>query len=190
VRKLLLHVCCGPCSTEVIARLASENELVLFFYNPNIFPKEEYERRLAEAERFAAARSIRFIGGEWDHEKWLDAISGLEDELEGKKRCASCFAFRLTAAAREAKRQGAEAFTTTLTVSPHKNAAVVNAAGEESGKSEGAVFIPEDFKKRDGFLKSCRAAKEAGMYRQDFCGCEFSARNRSPRPLHATTATR
>jgi predicted adenine nucleotide alpha hydrolase (AANH) superfamily ATPase len=179
VRKLLLHVCCGPCSTEVIERLAAGNELVLFFFNPNIFPKEEYERRLAEAERYASAKNIRFIRGDWAHDRWLGAIKGLEDEPEGGKRCAACFAFRQNQAALQAKKEGADAFTTTLTISPHKNAAAVNAAGENAGKSAGIIFVSGDFKKRDGFLKSCRAAKDAGMYRQDYCGCEFSARKRS-----------
>ena len=176
ISRLLLHVCCGPCSTEVMNRLAAGNELVLFFYNPNIFPKEEYDRRLAEAEMFAAGRNIRFIKGEWEHEKWLKAVEGLEHEPEGGKRCAACFAFRLGEAAMIARQEGARAFTTTLTISPHKKAPDVNSAGEEAGKREGVAFISEDFKKKDGFLKSCRAAREAGMYRQDYCGCEFSVR--------------
>jgi predicted adenine nucleotide alpha hydrolase (AANH) superfamily ATPase len=176
MKKILLHVCCGPCSTEVINRLAADNELVLFFYNPNIFPKEEYERRLAEAERFAAGRNIRFIRGDWEHENWLRAVKGLEQEPEGGKRCAACFEFRLGKAAMMARQQGADGFTTTLTISPHKQAADVNSAGKEAGDREGVSFIPEDFKKKDGFLKSCRAASEAGMYRQDYCGCEFSVR--------------
>jgi hypothetical protein len=160
----------------VINRLAIGYELTLFFYNPNIFPKEEYERRLSEAERFATGRNIRFIKGDWDHEKWLEAVKGLENEPEGLRRCAVCFAFRLGEAAMMARREGAEGFTTTLTISPHKKATDVNSAGEEAGKREGVAFISEDFKKKDGFLKSCRAAREAGMYRQDYCGCEFSAR--------------
>ena len=178
MRRLLLHVCCGPCSTEVIERLAPQNELVLFFFNPNIFPGEEYERRQAEAERYARARDIPFILGEWYHGRWLEAVEGLEDEPEGGRRCAACFAFRLEESAREARMRGAEAFTTTLTISPHKRAADVNRAGEQAGKREGVDFLSEDFKKRDGFLKSCRAAREAGMYRQDYCGCEFSMRKR------------
>jgi predicted adenine nucleotide alpha hydrolase (AANH) superfamily ATPase len=179
LKKLLLHVCCGPCSTEVINRLAAEWELTLFFYNPNIFPKEEYERRLSEAEGFAAGRNIRFIRGDWDHEKWLAAVLGLENEPEGGKRCRACFAHRLGEAAKIALCEGAEAFTTTLTISPHKKAVDVNSAGEEAGEKEGVAYISEDFKKKDGFLKSCRAAREAGMYRQDYCGCEFSARKRN-----------
>ena len=180
-KKILLHVCCGPCSTEVISRLAAESELVLFFYNPNIFPKEEYERRLAEAERFAADRNIRFISGDWDHDGWLEAVKGLEQEPEGGKRCAVCFAFRLGRAAAMARQEGAEGFTTTLTISPHKKATDVNSAGKEAGEKEGVSFIQEDFKKKDGFLKSCKAAREAGMYRQDYCGCEFSLKKRENR---------
>jgi len=183
MKRILLHVCCGPCSTEVIDRLAAGNcALVVFFYNPNIFPKEEYERRMEEAERFAAGRNIRFIKGDRDHDKWLEAVEGLEHEPEGGKRCMACFAFRLGEAAMMARREGAEAFTTTLTISPHKNATDVNFAGEEAGKKESVPFISEDFKKKNGFLKSCRAAREAKMYRQDYCGCEFSMTLR--RPLH------
>ena len=172
--ELLLHVCCGPCSTEVIERLASENYLVLFFFNPNIFPAEEHDRRLAEAERYAVSHGHRFVPGERDHDRWLAAVKGLEGEPEGGKRCAVCFAFRLEAAAEKAREEGAGLFSTTLTISPHKNAASVNAAGEEAGRKAGVRFLAADFKKKDGFLRSCRLAKEAGMYRQEYCGCEFS----------------
>ena len=175
-RRLLLHVCCGPCSTEVIERLAQDHELVLYFFNPNIFPNEEHDRRLAEAERYAVAHGHRFIRGEWDHDAWLAAVKGLEAEPEGGKRCDACFAYRLGESARLAREEGAAIFTTTLTISPHKNAALVNAAGEEAGRKAGVAFLAADFKKKDGFLKSCQKAREAGMYRQEYCGCEFSMR--------------
>jgi len=177
-RKLMLHVCCGPCSTEVIERLAQDSALVLYFFNPNIFPKEEHDRRLAEAEKYAEAHGHRFIRGEWDHDLWLSAVKGLEGEPEGGRRCAACFAYRLAESARRAHEEGADIFTTTLTVSPHKTAALVNAAGEEAGRRAGIAFLAADFKKKDGFLKSCRLAKEAGMYRQDYCGCEFSGKRK------------
>jgi predicted adenine nucleotide alpha hydrolase (AANH) superfamily ATPase len=172
--RLLLHVCCGPCSTEVIERLAAGHDLVLYFFNPNIFPMEEYERRLAEAERYAGSHGHRFISGEWDHAGWLEAVKGLEAEPEGARRCASCFAYRLEAAARRARQEAVASFTTTLTISPHKSAPAVNAAGEAAGRKAGVAFLAADFKKKDGFLKSCQKAREAGMYRQDYCGCEFS----------------
>ncbi len=174
--KLLLHVCCGPCSTEVIERLARDHALVLYFFNPNIFPREEHVRRLAEAEKYAEAHGHRFIRGEWDHDAWLAAVKGLEAEPEGGRRCAACFACRLAESARRAHEEGAASFTTTLTISPHKNAALVNAAGEEAGRKAGVAFVSADFKKKDGFLRSCRLAKEAGMYRQGYCGCEFGLR--------------
>lgn len=176
--RLLLHVCCGPCSTEVIERLAQDNALVLYFFNPNIFPKEEHDRRLAEAERYAAAHGHRFIRGEWDHDGWLSAVKGLEGEPEGGERCVRCFELRLARSAKRAREEGAGLFTTTLTVSPHKSAAAVNAPGEEAGRREGVAFLAEDFKKKDGFLRSCRKAKEAGMYSQDYCGCEFSVKRK------------
>jgi hypothetical protein len=176
--KLLLHVCCGPCSTEVIGRLAKDHGLVLYFFNPNIFPKEEHDRRLDEAEKYARDHGIPFIPAPYDHEGWLAAVKGLEAEPEGGKRCAACFALRLSAAARKARDEGAELFTTTLTISPHKDARVVNAAGEAAARAQGLHFLAADFKKMDGFLRSCRLAREAGMYRQDYCGCEFSVRAR------------
>jgi len=173
----LLHVCCGPCSTDVIDRLAEDFELVLYFFNPNIHPKEEYERRLAESERYAREHGIPFMRGGWDHDGWLAAIRGLEQEAEGGKRCTACFGYRLDAAARKAREEGASLFTTTLTVSPHKNAASVIAAGEAAGRKAGVPFLSTDFKKQDGFLKSCRKARDAGMYRQEYCGCEYSVRS-------------
>jgi predicted adenine nucleotide alpha hydrolase (AANH) superfamily ATPase len=174
--KLLVHVCCGPCSTEVIERLAAGHDLVLYFFNPNISPKEEHDRRLAEAERYALARGHMIIPGPYDHDLWLSAIKGLESEPEGGRRCAACFSYRLEAAAQRALQEGASSFTTTLTISPHKSAPAVNAAGEKAARQEGVAFLAADFKKKDGFLKSCQKAREAGMYRQDYCGCEFSIR--------------
>ena len=232
--RLLLHVCCGPCSTAVIERLRGSYELALYFYNPNIYPREEWELRAAEAEGYARDRGLPFIRGEWSHDEWLEAVRGLEAEPEGGRRCERCFELRLLATARLAAELGIPLFTTTLTVSPHKRAAQVNAAGERAvaalnrevaedgsfgespgGLREGAVegggegrasgresaengrvcrvescrtpvlgemalprFLAEDFKKRDGFLTSCRISKEAGMRRQDYCGCEFSMRMR------------
>jgi len=181
--KLLLHICCGPCSTEVIERLSAGHDLVLYFFNPNIFPPEEHERRMAEAERYASAHGHRFIAGEWDHDRWLAAVTGLEGEPEGGKRCAACFAHRLDAAAGNARTVGAALFTTTLTISPHKNAAAVNAAGDAAGRMAGVQFLAADFKKQDGFLKSCRLAKDAGMYRQEYCGCEFSGKSKQVNKL-------
>lgn len=175
--RLLLHVCCGPCSTEVMERLAPQYDLVMHFFNPNIFPRGEHDRRQAEAERYAAEHGHRFIRGEWDHQGWLVAVRGLEGEAEGGKRCAACFAHRLEAAARKAREEAAALFTTTLTISPHKNAAAVNAAGKIAGLKEGVAFLAADFKKKDGFLRSCKTAREAGMYRQDYCGCEFAGKS-------------
>jgi hypothetical protein len=174
MKRLLLHVCCGPCSTEVIRRLEEEYEVIPFFFNPNISPPAEYERRLAEAEKYAVEHGMRFVRGGYDHAGWLEAVRGLEGEPEGGKRCAACFAHRLKEAASKARDEGAELFATTLTISPHKNAAAVNAAGREAGRDAGMMFMEADFKKKDGFLKSCTAAREARMYRQDYCGCEFS----------------
>ncbi|MGQ9582825.1 MAG: epoxyqueuosine reductase QueH [Thermoplasmatota archaeon] len=198
MRSLLLHVCCGPCSTEVIERLRGGHELTLLFYNPNIFPREEHDRRLAEAEKYAASKGLPLVRGEWDHGEWLEAVRGMEAEPEGGRRCERCFETRLRAAARVARLLGAELFTTTLTVSPHKRATLVNAVGERVAREEALrsaqdgsgrglaraaepAFLSADFKKGDGFLRSCRLASEAGMHRQDYCGCEFSLRAREER---------
>jgi predicted adenine nucleotide alpha hydrolase (AANH) superfamily ATPase len=181
MRKLLLHVCCGPCSTEVIDRLAREYELTLLFFNPNISPRDEFDRRALEAEKYAAARGIPFSRGEYDHNAWLEAVKGLESEPEGGKRCAVCFGHRLASAASKAKEGGIGLFTTTLTISPHKNARVVNETGLRAAKEAGVEFVEADFKKKDGFKKSLHLSKEAGMYRQDYCGCEFSRRDSQKR---------
>lgn len=178
MEKLLLHVCCGPCSTEVIARLAGEYELSLLFFNPNVSPNDEFVRRALEAEKYAAARGIPISRDEYDHDAWLAAVQGLEGEPEGGNRCAVCFAFRLARAAAKAKEGGIALFTTTLTISPHKNAKLVNETGVKAARDAGVRFLEADFKKKDGFKKSLHLSKEAGMYRQDYCGCEFSKRDR------------
>ncbi len=174
--RMLLHSCCGPCSTSVISTLREDYELTVFFYNPNIHPEEEYIRRRDEQLRFIREfdDSITFIEGEYDSEAFCAAASGLESEPEGGSRCRECFILRLKRAAHEAAAGHFDFFTTTLTVSPHKNAALINEIGESLAAEGGVPWLHSDFKKKDGFLRSIRMSKEYGLYRQNYCGCIFS----------------
>jgi epoxyqueuosine reductase len=181
VRRLLLHACCAPCGTHPFTVLRDAFDVAVYFDNPNIFPESEHGARLAE---------IRTLGGRWgfaveeapyDHAAWLDRVAGLEDEPEGGLRCSECFRFRLERTAGRARELGMDAFATTLSVSPHKNAALINRIGAEVAAAGGVAFHADDFKKRDGFRKSCVLSREAGLYRQDYCGCEFSLREAEKR---------
>lgn len=170
---ILLHVCCGPCASACTLRLVGEGRRpVLYFANSNIDTEEEYERRRAEAKRLADADSLEFFAEPYDHADWLEkAARGFENEPEKGARCARCFRYNLGKAAAFAAAHGLRAFTTSLTVSPHKPSAAVFAAGRDVG---GDAFEEHDFKKRDGFLVSLARTRELGLYRQNYCGCEFS----------------
>ncbi len=175
---LLLHSCCGPCSTWVLEYLTRHFEVTLLFYNPNIQPRAEYELRLAHQkkamENFAqAGLSIC----EYDGESFARAAQGLESEPEGGARCTACFRLRLGEGARRAAAGGFDFFTTTLTVSPHKDAERINDIGAELAEEHGVRFLPSDFKKREGYKRSIELARELGLYRQDYCGCLFSKRD-------------
>ena len=176
--RLLLHVCCAPGSTHCMDLLLGHFELVLDCYNPNIWPPEEYDKRLGELVRLTGeapfAGRVELPDAPYDHSEFLDAARGLEDEPEGGARCAECFRLRLTHAARAARAAGAEYFTTTLTVSPHKDSQLLNRLGREIGRAEGVEFLCSDFKKRDGYRHSIELSAKYGLYRQNWCGCEFS----------------
>ncbi len=174
--KLLLHVCCGPCATAVIERLAPAYDLTCLWYNPNIEPLEEYNRRLEAARTVAASTAVRLVEGPYDNEMWRRAVAGYESEPEGGARCAICFRYRLAFAARYAAEHGFACFTTTLTISPHKNAEAINRIGQAIAADHGLAFLAENFKKRGGFQRSVELSKKLGLYRQDYCGCLFSRR--------------
>ncbi|MFH1802446.1 MAG: epoxyqueuosine reductase QueH [archaeon] len=175
--KILLHVCCGPCSTAVIEQLQEEgHSLTLFFPNSNIYPREEWEKRLENARKIALLHDLKLVVDEYDHEAWRDFISGLEAEPQGGARCLKCFEFNLTRTAERACELGIENFTTTLSVSRYKNSSRVFSVGREIGGKFGVKFVEEDFKKKGGFEKSNVLSKEFGLYKQNYCGCEFSAR--------------
>jgi predicted adenine nucleotide alpha hydrolase (AANH) superfamily ATPase len=169
MKTLLLHVCCAPCSTAAIERLAGTWDVTLFFSNSNISPESEYEKRLSEARKVSRAMGLPLVEDKYDHHSWLESIKGLESEPEKGKRCEKCFEYNLSRASTYAIENEFEAFTTTLTISPHKDSAVIFKIGKNLGH-----FLDENFKKKDGFRRSLELSDKQGLYRQDYCGCEFS----------------
>lgn len=176
--KLLLHSCCAPCSSAVIQKLKEYFDITVYYYNPNISPVEEYEKRKAEQKRLLALWHIPLMECDYEGDRYENAVKGLENEPERGKRCDVCFALRLKKTALTAKEGGYDYFCTTLTVSPHKNAELLNRIGKQEGERVGVTFLPSDFKKQNGYLTSIRLAKELGLYRQDFCGCAYSKAQR------------
>ena len=176
--KLLLHACCAPCTSSVLERLAPHFDVTIFYYNPNIWPEEEYCKRLEQFPKLLAgcglADTVRVVDGGYEPERFLEISRGFEGEREGGARCPGCFELRMGETARRAKEGGYEFFASTLTVSPHKSAPGVNAAGEEAGERQGVRWLPSDFKKKDGYLRSIRLSEEYGLYRQGWCGCRFA----------------
>lgn len=178
--RLLLHCCCAPCSTAVLQRLNEGFDITCYYDNPNIDTEEEHALRARELQRFADRSGLASgaVIMPYDPKSFYEAVRGLEKEKEGGARCAVCFRLRLDSAARYAKEQGFDYFTTTLTISPMKDAALLNRLGEEAAAKTGAVFLNSDFKKRGGYLLSTQLSKQYGIYRQDYCGCVFSKRER------------
>lgn len=173
---LLLHSCCGPCSSYVLEYLDDYFDITVLFYNPNIYPEEEFRLRLDEQKRLikeAYKNEIAILVPEYDHSEFTEAASGYEKEKEGGERCEKCFELRLDKTKEIAQREGFDYFGTTLTVSPHKNAALINRIG--SSKADGGVmWLYSDFKKKNGYLRSIEISGEYKLYRQRYCGCEFS----------------
>ena len=173
---LLLHSCCGPCSSAVLERLTEHFQVTLLYYNPNIEPEEEYLHRLSEQKRLLTLLpgDIPMLPCDYDHETFESFAPTLADAPEGGERCLACFAMRLNYTAEQTKTHGFEYFTTTLSVSPHKNADNVNRIGEEAGKRYGVKYLFADFKKKNGYLRSLELSREYELYRQDYCGCRYS----------------
>jgi len=172
--KVVLHICCGVCAAGAAEVLAIEGHEVLgFFYNPNIHPPEEYQRRLETAQRVAKELNFSLEMPAYEPEEWLRQTSSLKDEPEGGKRCQVCYRLRLEKTHDYMVTCGADAFTTTLTISPHKSAQVINKIGQEIG---GQKFLIRDFKKKDGFKRAVQLAKRWELYQQDYCGCMYSMR--------------
>lgn len=170
-KKILLHVCCAPCSAGVLPRLEGF-VLSPYFYNPNIDTREEYELRAAQFEKLGIVPAVEA----YNHAEFLFAVKDKENEPEGGSRCKICIAMRLEKAAQRAKETGADFFCSTLSVSPHKDAQFINATGQKLAEKYGVAFLPNDFKKENGFLLSTERSKEMGLYRQNYCGCEFAKR--------------
>ena len=180
--RLLLHACCAPCSSYVLEVLNHWFDIDVYYYNPNIAPPAEYDRRVAELERLAARlpheNALRVIVGDYDNAAFMAMCRGHEADPEGGARCELCFRMRLEAAARMAAGLGSDYFTTSLTISPLKDAQLLNAIGKEQGRRAGVNWLPSDFKKKNGYKRSCELSAEYGLYRQDYCGCVFSKRER------------
>ena len=172
---LLLQACCGPCSSYVLEYMTKYFDVTVLFYNPNIRPEAEYAKRLATLKQLLAAMPMdhppALMEPGWRGEEFERAVKGLEHEPEGGARCAVCFRLRLEETARMAAEWGFDFFGTTLTVSPHKNAEAINAIGEKLVAEYEVRWLPSDFKKRNGYLRSIQLSKEYGLYRQDYCGC-------------------
>lgn len=187
--KLLLHICCGPCSTSVIETLKENYDITGYFYNPNIHPEEEYTRRVEALEHFFSFLDIPLVIDIYDPEKWYADTAGLESEPEGGKRCSICFLSRIERALEYAGKHDFPYITTTLTVSPLKNADLINEIGRKAASeynkraaghnadAEKIIFLEANFKKKNGYQRSIALSKEYNLYRQNYCGCIFSKRD-------------
>ncbi len=176
-KSLLLHSCCGPCSTAVTERLEPFFSITVFYFNPNITESEEYNLRLNEQKRFlkeAYGDKIKIIDGRYKSAEFFERVKGLEKEPEGGARCKECFSMRLEETAKVATEGGYDYFCSTLTVSPHKNAKLINEIGEYFGEKYGAKYLANDFKKENGFKRSVEISNEHELYRQRYCGCIYS----------------
>lgn len=182
VPTLLLHSCCAPCSSYVLEYLSQYFRITVFYYNPNIYPEEEYRMRVKEQQdfirRFPAKNPISFEEGTYDTERFYVIAKGLEQVPEGGERCFRCYELRLREAGELARAQGFDYFTTTLSISPLKNAEKLNEIGMRIGEELGVTYLQSDFKKKNGYKRSTELSKEYGMYRQDYCGCVYSYRER------------
>ena len=182
VPSLLLHSCCGPCSSYCIEYLSQYFNVTVFYYNPNIYPDDEYYHRVKEQQRFIEAfptkYPVSFIEGDYDKESFYEIAKGFEHEPEKGARCHRCYDLRLRRTALKAKEKGFDFFTTTLTISPMKDSQVLNEIGIRISEEIGVKWLPSDFKKKEGYKRSTELSKEYDMYRQDYCGCVFSFRER------------
>lgn len=190
--RVLLHSCCGPCSSAVLEYLTQYFDITLLWYNPNIYPQAEFDRRFRTQveliEKMGLADRVSVLAEPRKSEDYYARIRGLEDEPEGGKRCAECFRLRLTECARLAKHYGYDYFCSTLTLSRHKDADLINTLGEEIGRAVGVSWLPSDFKKRDGENRSIELCEQYNVYRQLYCGCEFSLHRREENAVLPTEA--
>lgn len=176
--RLFLHSCCAPCSTYVLEYLSQYFRITDFFYNPNIDPESEYTKRIVELQRLIDTmplrHSVSFLAGPYDRDKFYAMVRGLEHVKEGGERCFKCYELRLRETARLAVEGEYDYFTTTLSISPHKNADKLNEIGNRLGEEYGVAYLPSDFKKKNGFKRSIELSAKYDLYRQNYCGCIFS----------------
>lgn len=182
VPKLLLHSCCAPCSSYVLEYLSNYFEITVFYYNPNIFPENEYTKRILEQQTLISDMKVKypvsFLAGNYDRDRFFQIAEGLEHLREGGERCFKCYELRLNEAAKIAEAAGFDYFTTTLSISPLKNADKLNEIGMKLADKYGVQYLQSDFKKKNGYKRSIELSSEYGLYRQDYCGCEYSFRDR------------
>lgn len=177
MKKVLLHICCGVCAFGAIDRLKEEGFKVTgFFFNPNVFPESEYVRRKEAVSKVSEITGVKMLDSQYDKEKWTIICQEYKDEPEGGERCLLCYDLRLRETLKICKENTFDYFTTTLTISPHKNSKIILEKGKELG---GESFLTIDFKKKDGFKKTIDSAKKYNLYRQDYCGCEYSIAHRA-----------
>lgn len=182
VPRFLLHSCCAPCSSYVLEYLSEYFEITVFYYNPNIFPESEYTKRLLEQQTLISDMNFKhpvsFLAGNYDKDKFYSMAAGLEHVKEGGERCFKCYELRLNETAQMAAKGGFDYFTTTLSISPMKNAEKLNTIGKEVASRYGIKYLQSDFKKKNGYKRSIELSKTHGLYRQDYCGCQFSMESR------------
>lgn len=177
MKKIILHACCAPCASYPIKKLLEDNyRCVVFFYNPNIYPKKEYEIRRDELKKYCSTLGIEFFEEEYAEADFLEIAKGLEQEKEKGRRCEKCFYLRLLKTAEFARKTGVDCFTTTLSVSPHKVSSMIFKQAKKAADEAGVQFVEYDFKKQDGFKISRQIARENNMYAQSYCGCRYSIR--------------
>lgn len=184
-KTLLLHACCAPCSSYVLEYLSKYFDITLFFYNPNIYPEEEFRFRENELRRLIGEMplpsGVNIISGRYEPTEFFDIARGYEELPEGDERCRRCYALRLEESARAAKEGGFDYFCTTLSISPYKNAEWLNTIGKEMSEKYGVGYLFSDFKKKNGYKRSCQLSEQYSLYRQDYCGCVFSKREAEKR---------
>lgn len=179
---LLLHACCGPCSTSVLEKLVDNFDVTVLWYNPNIYPEDEFYKRLSTLneviEKLELSNSVKVLEMPWNNDDYKAYVTGLESEPEGGKRCERCFELRIKKCAELCKKHGFDYFCTTLTVSRHKDAVLINSIGERIAALFDVKWLPSDFKKKDGENRSVELSEKYGIYRQKYCGCQYSLENR------------
>ena len=183
VPKLFLHSCCAPCSSYTLEYLSNYFDITVYYFNPNISPKAEFDKRYAEQKRLIEAlpskHPIKLVRGEYDYNDFLEIAKGYEDVPEGGERCFRCYRMRLESTAKLAREQGFDYFCTTLSISPLKNSQKINEIGYKVAEKYGIKWLPSDFKKKEGYKRSIELSREYQLYRQNFCGCVFSKENKN-----------